>query len=105
MKNVIQSMWKLNEKSSSQLMSYFFDHLAAGNSSSVALTKAKRQYLENPEISDRLKHPYYWAGIGHYGYGAVLAEKSESLNWIFILMGATFLIIVLTTVMIKLNKW
>lgn len=77
-KNVVQSMWKLNEQSSALLMNDFFDHLASGHSSSVALTKAKHQYLMNPEISDRQKHPYYWAGIGHYGHGAILSEDDQS---------------------------
>ncbi|MBL4708773.1 MAG: CHAT domain-containing protein [Flavobacteriales bacterium] len=75
--NVIQSMWKLNEQSSHQLMSYFFDHLAKEINSSEALTKAKRQYLKSSDISERLKHPYYWAGIGRYGKGAVFTERTQ----------------------------
>ena len=79
--NVIQSMWKLNEQSSSQLMLHFLEHLSKNSNSSKALTQAKREYLKNTEISDRLKHPYYWVGIGHYGSGAKITSSSSSSQW------------------------
>jgi CHAT domain-containing protein len=77
--NVVQSLWKLNEKTSSELMGSFFENLKEGLSSDVALSKAKQDYLHNPEISTRLKHPYYWAGMSHYGSGTVIKEKSHTL--------------------------
>jgi CHAT domain-containing protein len=77
--NVVQSMWKLNENTSSVLMNLFFENLNDGLSSDVALSKAKQDYLNNPEISVRLKHPYYWAGMSHYGSGTVIKEKSHTL--------------------------
>lgn len=88
--NVLQSMWKLNEQSSSQLMTSFFRNLANGNNSSKALTNAKRQYLNNSEVSSRLKHPYYWAGIGHYGSGAVI--KAKAIYWWEITVGIALVV-------------
>lgn len=88
--NVIQSMWKLNEQSSSQVMSYFFEDLEESLNSSQVLTHAKRQYLESSEISNRLKHPYYWAGIGHYGNGAIFAKKAN--YWMEIALGFVLLL-------------
>jgi CHAT domain-containing protein len=79
--NVVQSMWKLNEKTSSVLMNLFFENLNDGLSSDLALSKAKQEYLNNPEISTRLKHPYYWAGMSHYGKGTVVKKESHTLLW------------------------
>ncbi|MFT5056710.1 MAG: CHAT domain-containing protein [Pseudoalteromonas distincta] len=79
--NVVQSMWKLNEKTSSVLMNLFFENLNDGLSSDLALSKAKQDYLNNPEISTRLKHPYYWAGMSHYGKGTVVKKQGHTLLW------------------------
>jgi CHAT domain-containing protein len=79
--NVVQSMWKLNEKTSSVLMNLFFENLNDGLSSDLALSKAKQEYLNNPEISTRLKHPYYWAGMSHYGKGTVVKKQGYTLLW------------------------
>jgi CHAT domain-containing protein len=82
--NIVQSMWKLNENASSVLMKLFFKSLDNGLASDAALSKAKQQYLNNPEISSRLKHPYYWAGMHHYGSGIVVKAKSHTLWYGFI---------------------
>lgn len=87
--NVVQSMWKLNEQSSYLLTNYFFTHLSKEINSAEALTKAKREYLTNSEISERLKHPYYWSGIGHYGNGATFTKKAFDwwkVVWGFVLL-------------------
>jgi CHAT domain-containing protein len=89
--NVIQSMWKLNEESSAILMPSFLKHFVAGDNSTVALSKSKMEYLNNPEVSERLKHPYYWAGIGHYGHGTTWLQSS-SQNWPLLLLGISILL-------------
>lgn len=99
--NVIQSIWKLNEQSSYQLMNYFFTHLAKGTNSSESLIKAKRQYLASSDISDRLKHPYYWAGIMHYGEGAVFTQKTQDW-WKFGLVGVFLFLI--SFILVKYKK-
>jgi CHAT domain-containing protein len=81
--NVVQSLWKLNESKSADLMTVLFENLKSGFSSNVALSKAKQDYLGNPETSSRLKHPYYWAGMSHYGLGT-RAESGYS-SWFAIL--------------------
>jgi len=88
--NIVQSMWKLNENASSVLMNLFFKNLNDGLSSDVALSKAKQEYLNNPEIPFRLKHPYYWAGMSHYGSGTVIKEKSPTL-WYSLTVGLVIL--------------
>jgi CHAT domain-containing protein len=89
--NVVQSMWKLNEKTSSVLMNLFFENLNDGLASDLALSKAKQDYLNNPEISTRLKHPYYWAGMSHYGKGTVVKKESYTLFWYSLACGLVLL--------------
>ncbi|PCJ65169.1 MAG: hypothetical protein COA58_09910 [Bacteroidetes bacterium] len=83
--NVVQSMWKLNEQSSSQLMGDFFTNMSQGQNSSKALSNAKKMYLEDNTISARLKHPFYWAGISHFGKGTSGKSSKSSSSWIGIL--------------------
>ncbi|MFT6111988.1 MAG: CHAT domain-containing protein [Bacteroidia bacterium] len=88
--NVVQSMWKLNENTSAILLKSFFGNLEDGMPSDEALSKAKQDYLNNPEISTRLKYPYYWAGMSHYGSGTVIKAKSYAL-WYSLAAGLVLL--------------
>jgi hypothetical protein len=75
--NVVQSLWRINQESSANVMNSFFALLADKNLSTIALQNAKLEYLNNENISERLKHPYYWAGMIHYGSGMT----SEATKW------------------------
>jgi len=54
---VISSLWKVNDRASSDLMGYFYRQLKQGTSIAAALRTAKRKML-----TSRFKHPFYWAG-------------------------------------------
>jgi CHAT domain-containing protein len=58
--NVIVTQWAVADRSSSTLMSYFYEHLSQGCSVDIALQKAKIDFLDH---EDPIKqHPYYWSG-------------------------------------------
>jgi len=61
----IVSLWKVDDCSTAELMSYFYKHLKQGEDSDVALQNAKKDFLANshPQYHD----PYYWAGFIHMG--------------------------------------
>ena len=61
-KNIISSLWELNEKSSALIFEQFYKNFNNGKSSAEALRMAKLDYLNNTQ-SDRERNPYYWAGI------------------------------------------
>ncbi len=93
--NVVQSLWKLNEQASAEILKWYYNHLANGETSIKALTFAKRSYLENAETSERLKHPYYWAGMNHYGTGTLVsAKRSTWYWWLFGVVGFGLLIFI-----------
>jgi len=61
-KSLVNTLWKINDKSTVTLMEYFYEGLSQGESKTEALRNAKLRYLETTE-DDLLKHPYYWAAF------------------------------------------
>ena len=59
-KSVITSLWNVNDKNASTLMFSFYKHLWKGESVSMSLRLAKRDYLNNANSSLQA-HPYNWA--------------------------------------------
>ncbi|WP_299243887.1 CHAT domain-containing protein [uncultured Aquimarina sp.] len=95
--NVLFSLWKVNDKTTSQLMQYFYQNLNLSNSYVYGLHKAKLDFLTSKEISNTQKSPYYWASFVYFGnHQSPTEEKS---NWIFIIGG--FLLIVLFLFVIR----
>jgi len=60
-KSVLYSLWKVDDESTSKLMSIFYSKLKNGLDKDKALQQAKKEYLENSSPDKR--HPYYWAGF------------------------------------------
>lgn len=56
-KNVLVSLWKVSDASTSELMIEFYNHLLQGESKSESLRKAKQKLISNEKYSN----PYYWA--------------------------------------------
>ncbi|MBI9060227.1 MAG: CHAT domain-containing protein [Labilibaculum sp.] len=58
--SVIMTLWTVEDKTGSNLMSNFYTLLASGLKKDEALREAKLQYLQT---ADALKsHPYFWSG-------------------------------------------
>ncbi|WP_072988301.1 CHAT domain-containing protein [Pseudozobellia thermophila] len=87
-KSLVNTLWKINDKSSVKLMRYFYEGLSEGKSKSAALRQAKLKYLETTD--DRLmRHPYYWAAFAVSGD---VSPVTTTVNWWRI--GALLLLIV-----------
>jgi CHAT domain-containing protein len=89
--NVVQSLWRINQESSATVMNSFFESLADSDLSTKALQIAKLDYLKNEDVSERLKHPYYWAGMSHYGSGMTSQSGKWSIWQIILLCAAVSL--------------
>src|SRR5690606_23061669 len=59
--SLVVSLWNIDEKVSSEIISRFYANLAAGMPKHLALRKAKLQHLS--EAPEELASPYYWAGL------------------------------------------
>lgn len=65
--NLIFSLWNVNDQSTARLISSFYGYYFGEESSPQALRLAKLDYLENKEISNSQKSPYFWAAFVYYG--------------------------------------
>jgi len=59
---IVTTLWKINDQSTSEIMSNFYKNLSEGLSKKEALRQAKLTYLETND-DPLLNHPYYWSGI------------------------------------------
>ncbi len=62
-KNIVSSFWKVNDRYTSQLMTWFYMYILEGYSYSKSLQLAKIRLLENNETA----YPLYWAGFAIIG--------------------------------------
>lgn len=78
--SVVMTLWKVDEKTSAEIITLFYKHLAAGKSKSEALRAAKLDYLHNapPELS----HPYFWAGMTLIGDDMPVVSSFRLWWWI-----------------------
>jgi CHAT domain-containing protein/tetratricopeptide (TPR) repeat protein len=60
-KAVIASLWKLNDKSTSEITRYFFNHIAKEKSKDESLQQAKLEFLQ--KAGNLSAHPYFWASL------------------------------------------
>jgi CHAT domain-containing protein len=79
-KSVVNSLWKVDDESTSRLMGYFYENLAKGQRKSEALRNAKLTFLENADAMT--SHPYFWSGFVLIGDDAPIKRKSNTLWWI-----------------------
>jgi CHAT domain-containing protein len=60
-KSVVSSLWNVNDKSTSFIMTDFYKNLKSGQTKSLALANAQRNYLKTHSLSEL--SPYYWSSF------------------------------------------
>jgi CHAT domain-containing protein len=65
--NIVFSLWKVNDRSTAGLMTSFYQNFFNHHSVPEALRRSKLDYLENDDISNAHKSPYFWAPFIYYG--------------------------------------
>ena len=86
--SILTSLWKIDEKSSSQIVKLFYDRLSAGLPKDKALQQAKLEYLKTE--NGRALSPKYWAGLILIGDTSSV-PISSSRNWLLWLSGVLVL--------------
>lgn len=83
-KNLLFSLWKVNDYTTSVFMDYFYTNVKKGMSYFEANHQAKLDFLEDESISNAKKSPYYWSAFVYYGN----IETTESLtNYYWAIIG------------------
>ena len=85
--SVVSSLWNVNDKSGTDIMTNFYKNLASGDSKSLALQKAKIDYINTSKLSQ--KSPYYWASFILIGDPSPI--KNTSNSWLYILIALSII--------------
>ena len=91
--SVVQTLWKVDAQSTDQIISYFYEYLLQGQRKSEALWNAKQKFLKT--CPDRMKDPYYWAGIVIIGNDdpLIFKPKNNHLIWVVSFTGLVLLLL------------
>lgn len=102
--NLVVSLWKVNDKSTSILMGDFYKHLKKTKSYSNALQLAKIDYLKSEKINTYKKNPYYWAGFIFVGnYTKALDKEHHFILYLSILIILIFLLLIVLKIQKRFN--
>jgi CHAT domain-containing protein len=83
-KNLIVSLWKVNDKATELLMAGFYDEFSKTDNKSHSLQNSKLNYLKDENITASKKSPYYWASFIYVG-SVDVKEASNYDYWWFII--------------------
>lgn len=98
-KNVLYSLWQINDASTAQLMTMFYKSFQKTESSFTANRQSKLNYLHDDGIGNIKKSPYYWSAFVYYGN--LMPAKENSLT-VYMVFGIIALFII---VFLLLRKW
>lgn len=93
-RNLILSLWKVNDRSTAVLLSGFYEHYLHTGLKAESLQQAKLDYLYSDNIQNANKSPYYWAAFAYYGDFEPAQKRSLSFALIILLMSIALLAIV-----------
>ncbi len=79
---VVSSLWSVNDKSTSQLLTGFYRNLEGGSSIGQALRAAKLAYLNDAGVRATMQSPYFWAGMVMVGDDRVVEPGAGTWIWL-----------------------
>ncbi len=92
--NIIVSQWKVNDKATAELMSLFYKNYKTDDNQHQALAQAQIDYLNDPDIPNSKKSPYYWAGF--ISIGELTAENTTPWRIILLAIALSFLLLIVS---------
>ena len=90
-KSIVTTLWKVNDKVTTQLMVDFYRNLVAQKPKDEALWLAKRKMIEEGHYA----HPYYWAGFIPIGNMEAIPIHPKGY-WYWLLAGVVLVLGLLT---------
>ena len=82
--SIVMSLWKVNDKSTADLIDYFYSNLKDGLPKDEALRNAKLTYLEKSD--DINAHPSNWASFIILGNMQPLELATETFRWYYLMV-------------------
>ncbi|MFI1771111.1 CHAT domain-containing protein [Thalassobellus citreus] len=99
-KNLLFSLWQINDLSTSQIMKSFYKEYNNNKSGYISNHLSKITYLENDTITNAKKSPYYWSAFVFYGS----VTEPVSNNTLFYILIGVVIILIIVFLALKLNK-
>ena len=90
--SVVMSMWKIDDRSGSDIVKLYYDYLKKGYSKSMSLKKARIKFINS---ADQLRsHPYFWGTLAVYGVNDALFSN----KMLMVVVGGSMLIIIIVAI-------
>jgi len=90
---VVASLWSLNDRTTADLTTAFYGHLANGETKPLALHHAQKDFLSRDDLPAYLKSPYYWAGLTYYGDATKMTPSAKTGIWLWLVLAGLVLTI------------
>lgn len=74
--NLVMTLWPIRDRTTPELMRFFYGNLTDGMGKDEALYQAKKDYLQT--TNPLFHHPYYWGGIIYVGDKQAVSLKQVS---------------------------
>ncbi|WP_396636880.1 CHAT domain-containing protein [Maribacter sp. R77961] len=88
--SILTSLWKVDERSSAEIIESFYGYIKLGKPKDEALQLAKLDYIKNTE--GRTLAPQYWAGLVLMGDTNPI-NVADATNWLYWILGILALIL------------
>jgi len=99
-KSILTSLWQIDEKSSTEIISSFYNYLEKGLAKDEALKQSKLDYLKTAK--GRTLHPSYWAGLVLMGDANPIELSSSNTFFWFVII--SLIILFFIAIMYKTKK-
>lgn len=96
-RSIVNTLWKINDNSSSEIMVTFYENLSKGMYKDEALRQAQLSFLQKHR-ENKFSHPYYWSSFVVSGNVDPIVEENNL--WIYLLLG----VLLLTSVIAVVHK-
>jgi len=91
-KNILFTLWQVNDQTTARWMQLFYEQLASTGNAYDSQYQAKLAYLNDSNIPNAKKSPYYWGAFTYYGTTDPLFEI-KTTNWLWFVIGGILLLI------------
>lgn len=86
--SILTSLWKVDERSSAEIIEFFYEYIKEGKPKDEALRLAKLDYIKNTD--GRTLAPQFWAGLVLMGDTAPI-EITSGNHWLYWIIGIAIL--------------
>ncbi len=90
--SIITTLWQVNHNSTTQIMNELYTQLAKGKDKDEALHLAKLAYLDDDQLDNIGRHPYYWSAFRQIGNTSPI-DLGRGYSYWWWLLGAALILV------------